>query len=62
MALSRDELIRLIREAGRTPVERDTTYGVIEELPRAALPEAALKVRERMAHKRALSVMSSSGS
>jgi aminodeoxyfutalosine synthase len=60
MALSRDELVRLIREAGRVPVERDTTYGVIEELPRAARPEAAMKVRERMANRRALSVVSSS--
>jgi aminodeoxyfutalosine synthase len=60
MALSRDELVRLIREAGRVPIERDTTYGVIEELPRAARPEAAMKVRERMANKRALSVVSSS--
>jgi aminodeoxyfutalosine synthase len=60
MALSRDELVRLIREAGRVPVERDTTYGVIEELPRAPRPEAALKVSERMAQKRALSVVSSS--
>jgi aminodeoxyfutalosine synthase len=58
MSLSRDELIRLIREAGRIPIERDTTYGVIEELPRAAQPEAAMKVRERFAQKRALSVMS----
>jgi len=57
MALSRDELIRLIREAGRVPVERDTTYGVIEELPRADRPEAAFKLRERFAHKRALSVV-----
>jgi aminodeoxyfutalosine synthase len=56
MALSRDELVRLIREAGRIPVERDTTYGVVEELPRAAQPEAAMKVRERMATKRALAV------
>ena len=28
-ALSRDQLLRLIREAGRTPVERDTLYNVI---------------------------------
>jgi aminodeoxyfutalosine synthase len=54
MALSRDELVRLIREAGRVPVERDTTYGVVEELPRAPQPEAAMKVRDRMANKRAL--------
>jgi 2-iminoacetate synthase ThiH len=57
MALEREQLIRLIREAGRIPVERDTTYGVIEELPRALQPEAALKVRERFAQKRALSVV-----
>jgi aminodeoxyfutalosine synthase len=60
MALSRDELIRLIREAGRVPIERDTLYGVIEELPRAPQPEAALKMRDRLASKRALSVMSGS--
>jgi len=28
-AMSRDQLLRLIREAGRTPVERDTLYNVI---------------------------------
>jgi aminodeoxyfutalosine synthase len=49
--LTRDMLIRLIQEAGFMPVERDTYYGVVEELPRAALPEAALKVRERKAGK-----------
>jgi aminodeoxyfutalosine synthase len=58
MALARDELVRLIREAGRIPIERDTTYGVIEELPRAERPEAALKVRERFANKRALGLVS----
>ncbi len=57
MALSRHELVRLIREAGRVPVERDTTYGVVEELPRAEVPEAALSVRERLADKRSLSVL-----
>ncbi len=56
MALSREELVRLIREAGRTPVERDTTYGVVEELPRAALPEAAFKVKDRLLKKRTLHV------
>jgi aminodeoxyfutalosine synthase len=61
MALSRDELVRLIREAGRVPIERDTMYGVIEELPRAPLPEAAFKMPERLAHKRALSVVTHSG-
>ncbi len=47
MGLSRAELIRLIREAGRVPVERDTLYGVVEELPATALPEAALRLKER---------------
>jgi aminodeoxyfutalosine synthase len=57
MELSRAELVRLIREAGRTPIERDTVYGVVEELPRSALPEAALKVKDRLSNKRALDVM-----
>jgi hypothetical protein len=39
------------------PVERDTEYGVIEELPRASQPEAAMKVRERNAERRRLAVM-----
>lgn len=47
MGLSRDALVRLIREAGRVPVERDTLYGVVEELPAFAAPEAALKLKER---------------
>ena len=42
--LTYDELVRLIREAGRTPVERDTLYNVVREHPREALPEAAFKV------------------
>ncbi|MGH7297862.1 MAG: aminofutalosine synthase MqnE [Polyangiaceae bacterium] len=42
-------LVRLIQEAGRVPVERDTLYNVVREHPRAALPEAALKVRDRKA-------------
>ena len=46
-ALSEAELVRLIREAGRVPVERDTFYNVLREHPRAAAPEAAVKVRER---------------
>jgi aminodeoxyfutalosine synthase len=29
--LSRSELIRLIRHAGRVPVERDTLYNVVAE-------------------------------
>jgi aminodeoxyfutalosine synthase len=47
MGLSRAELIRLIREAGRVPVERDTVYGIVEELPAFASPEGALKLKER---------------
>jgi 2-iminoacetate synthase ThiH len=58
MGMTRDQLVRLIREAGRVPVERDTEYGVIEELPRAHVPEAAMKVRERNAERRSLSVVS----
>lgn len=54
MGLGRDELIRLIREVGRVPVERDTEYGVIEELPSAHVPEGALKVRDRNAARRGL--------
>jgi aminodeoxyfutalosine synthase len=45
--LKRDDLIRFIREAGRVPVERDTLYGVVEELPAQAVPEAALKLKDR---------------
>ena len=33
------------------PVERDTLYNVVREWPRAALPEAAVKVRDRKAAK-----------
>lgn len=44
--LSVDDLVRLIREAGRIPVERDTFYRVLREFPRAAL-EGQFKVRER---------------
>jgi aminodeoxyfutalosine synthase len=43
------DLVRLIREAGRVPVERDTLYNVVREYPRVALPEAAVKVRDRKA-------------
>jgi aminodeoxyfutalosine synthase len=45
------QLVRLIQEAGRVPVERDTLYNVVREHPRAALPEAAVKVRDRKAAK-----------
>jgi aminodeoxyfutalosine synthase len=50
-ALTVESLVRLIQEAGRVPVERDTLYNVVREHPRAALPEAALKVRDRKAAK-----------
>jgi aminodeoxyfutalosine synthase len=49
--LTAPQLVRMIQEAGRIPVERDTFYNVVREHPRAALPESALKVRDRMAHK-----------
>jgi aminodeoxyfutalosine synthase len=57
MGLNRDALVRLIREAGRVPVERDTQYGIVEELPKAALPEAAMKVSARNAERRSLQVV-----
>lgn len=46
-----DNLVRLIREAGRVPIERDTFYRVVREHPRVALPESAVKVRDRKAGK-----------
>lgn len=54
-AMGYDDLVRLIREAGRIPVERDTLYNVVKELPRARAPEAAVKVKDR---KRNLEVVS----
>jgi aminodeoxyfutalosine synthase len=48
-ALTSSQLVRLIQEAGRAPVERDTLYNVVREHPRAELPEAAIKVRDRKA-------------
>ena len=57
MGMTREQLVRLIREAGRVPVERDTEYSVIEEMQRARRPEAAMKVRERNAERRGLSVL-----
>jgi aminodeoxyfutalosine synthase len=47
--LSVPALVRLIQEAGRIPVERDTFYQVLTEHPRAAFPEGALKPRDRNA-------------
>jgi aminodeoxyfutalosine synthase len=55
--LTYDELVRLIRESGRIPIERDTLYNVVREHPRAAMPESALKVKDRKAAKH-LSVVS----
>jgi aminodeoxyfutalosine synthase len=47
--LGYDELVRLIREAGRKPVERDTLYNVVREHEKATAPEASIKVRDRKA-------------
>jgi aminodeoxyfutalosine synthase len=47
--LTVEQLVRLIQEAGRVPVERDTFYRVIREFPRATVPEGSLKVRDRKA-------------
>jgi aminodeoxyfutalosine synthase len=49
--LTVDGLVRLIQEAGRVPVERDTFYRTVREFPRASLPEGAVKVRDRKANK-----------
>jgi aminodeoxyfutalosine synthase len=49
--LAYGDLVRLIREAGRIPIERDTLYNVVRELPRAAAPEAAMKVKDRKANR-----------
>jgi len=57
MGMTRADLIRLIREAGRVPVERDTLYGVVEELPATEAPEAALKLKERNKRRLALASM-----
>jgi aminodeoxyfutalosine synthase len=43
-ALSRSELVRLIRSAGRVPVERDTLYNVVAE---GAALEAVLSLKQR---------------
>jgi aminodeoxyfutalosine synthase len=47
MGLKRADLVRLIREAGRVPVERDTLYGVVEELPAVEALENSLKLKDR---------------
>jgi aminodeoxyfutalosine synthase len=57
MGMTRPELVRLIREAGRTPVERDTHYGVVEVIEKTAAPEASMKVRERNAARRSLTLL-----
>ena len=49
--LTKAELVRLIQEAGRRPVERDTLYRVLEEHPRVVVPEASVKVRDRKARR-----------
>jgi FO synthase len=40
--LAADEIERLIREVGRVPYERTTTYGRIEGRPRRAATERSL--------------------
>jgi aminodeoxyfutalosine synthase len=49
--LSYEALVRLIREAGRTPIERDTLYNVVKEHAPEAFPEGAIKVKDRKAEK-----------
>ncbi len=46
-AMTASELVRLVREAGRVPVERDTLYNVVKEYPSSVAPEAAFKVSDR---------------
>jgi len=50
-ALTAGQIVRLIQEAGRIPVERGSLYDVLREHPRASVPEAAVNVRERKATK-----------
>ncbi len=59
-ALRYDDLVRLIREAGRTPIERDTLYNVVREHDKASAPEASMKVKDRVrpGGKRSLEVVS----
>lgn len=47
MGLTRQALIRLIQEAGRVPVERDTLYQVRRRYSKTEVPEAALRVVDR---------------
>jgi aminodeoxyfutalosine synthase len=47
-AMSPGELVRLVREAGRVPVERDTLYNVVKEYGPSVAPEASFKVRDRV--------------
>jgi aminodeoxyfutalosine synthase len=51
-ALTVGELVRLVREAGRVPVERDTLYHVVKEYGAAPAPEAAFRVRDRENNRR----------
>src|SRR5205085_8047594 len=41
--LTYEALVRLIREAGRTPIERDTLYNAVREHAPSAMPEAAVR-------------------
>ncbi|HMX42333.1 MAG TPA: hypothetical protein PKB12_01290, partial [Elusimicrobiota bacterium] len=39
VGMARERLLRLIREAGGLPVERDALYNVVREYPRSAVPD-----------------------
>jgi aminodeoxyfutalosine synthase len=52
LGLSRGELVRLIWEAGRTAVERDTLYREIAVMHRPGTTESAVPVRDRVRVKR----------
>ena len=56
-SLCKDMGMLVVGEGVEVPVERDTQYRVIEELPKAAAPEAAMKVAARNAERRSLSVL-----
>ncbi len=51
MAMTRADLVRVIQEAGRVPVERDSVYNVVEAYSKNDKPEAALTMPERRARK-----------
>ena len=58
-ALSPDEIVRIIRNAGRTPVERDTLYNVVAEgdalVSRQAVPPRRAPLAWRWCRERSAS-------